>query len=167
MELHYFSTLARYHRWAYGKLYDQVDRLPEGQYFESRGLFFDSIHGTLNHLLLAERIWMGRFIGEPYAFNGLDDELLEAAVPLRDAMFEQCDKWDAFVDSLAASDLDADVRYRNTQGTELAFPLEYLLGHVFNHATHHRGQVSAVLTQSGLPAPVMDLPFFLIEEARK
>lgn len=167
MDKAYFETLSRYHRWAYGRLYDEVDRLPEGQYFASRKLFFDSIHGTLNHLLLVERLWMGRLTGNPVEFNGLDDELIKAAVPLRDAIFEQCDAWDDYIERLDASALEQDVEYRNTRGDVLAFPLGLLLAHVFNHATHHRGQISAALTQSGLPAPVMDIPYYLMEESSR
>lgn len=166
MDKEYFATLARYHRWASEQLYDQVDRLPEGQYFASRRLFFDSIHGTLNHILLADRIWYGRFVGKPFKLSGLDQELVEAMVPLRDEIFEQCARWSAFVEELDGERLDQPLSYTDTQGREHSYPLKFLLAHVFNHATHHRGQVSAALTQAGLPAPVMDLPYFLMEEAR-
>lgn len=164
MDKAYLQTMARYNRWAYERLYNEIDRLPEGQYFADRGLFFRSIHGTLNHLLLAERLWLGRFVGDPPVFNGLDEELVEAMVPLRDAIFEQCSAWDAYIDALDPELLERDLAYRNTRGQELAFPLKFLLAHVFNHASHHRGQVSTALTQSGLPAPVMDLVYFMMEE---
>lgn len=163
MNTEYFKTLAAYHRWAYEKLYDQVDRLSDGQYHLDRAMFFDSIHGSLNHLLLADRIWYGRFIDKPFELTGLDQELEEERTRLRDAIFDQCDTWEQYIAGLTESDLASELKYRNTKGRTLEMPMVYLLGHVFNHATHHRGQVSTALTQAGLEAPVMDLPYFLME----
>jgi uncharacterized damage-inducible protein DinB len=138
-----------------------------GSIFQQRRLFFGSVHGTLNHILLAERIWHGRFIDKPHAFTGLDQELVTGRVPLRDAIFEQCTTWDIYLAGLGPDALDRELRYTNTHGRAFAFPLKLLLAHVFNHATHHRGQVSAALTQAGLEAPVMDIPYFLIEESAR
>lgn len=165
MDKAYFETLARYHRWACEQLYDQVDRLTDGQYFQQRRLFFGSVHGTLNHILLAERIWHGRFIDKPYAITGLDQELVAGRVPLRDAIFEQCTAWDKYLADLEPGAPDRELSYVNTHGRKFSYPLKLLLAHVFNHATHHRGQVSAALTQAGLEAPAMDIPYFLIEES--
>lgn len=162
MSKEYFETLSRYHFWAFERLYDQVDRLSDGQYRQDRGMFFRSVHGTLNHILLAERIWLGRFTGKPYEVTGLDQELEQERTQLRDAIFEQCELWEEYIGGLTGKAIEAPLRYTNTKGQEFEFPLSLLLGHVFNHATHHRGQASTALTQAGLEAPVMDLPYFLI-----
>ncbi len=158
----YFRTLSAYHRWAFERLYNQVDRLSDGQYHQDRGMFFQSVHGTLNHILLVERLWHGRFVGKPYAVDGLDQELEVERTRLRDALFEQCDTWDDYIASLSETDITGILKYQNLQGRELEMPLVYLLGHVFNHATHHRGQISVALTQAGLEAPEMDLPYHLL-----
>src|SRR5690606_17438558 len=60
----YFPILARYHRWAYGRLYERIDELGDADYHADRGLFFRSIHGSLNHLLLVDRLWLQRLEGQ-------------------------------------------------------------------------------------------------------
>lgn len=157
----HFSLLARYHRWAYGRLYERVDELGDPDYFADKGLFFGSIHGSLNHLLLVDRLWQSRLEGIATGKVNLAEELHAARDPLREAIFSQCDALIAFVDQLDESRFDAEWRYVNSAGEPAAWPFASLLSHLFNHATHHRGQISTALTQSGREAPVMDIPYFL------
>ncbi len=157
----HFSLLARYHRWAYGRLYERIDELGDADYFADRGLFFGSVHGSLNHLLLVDRLWQARLEGIRTGRVNLAEELESDRTALRDAIFAQCDVLIAFVDALDETRFDADVRYVSSQGEASTRPLAPLLSHIFNHATHHRGQVSTALTQCGLEAPVMDIPYFL------
>ena len=165
MDKAYFLELAGYHRWAYERLYEQVDRLTEGAQREDRGLFFRSVHGTLNHLLLVERLWHGRMIRKPYAVTGLDQEIEANPTALRDGIFRQCDVWDDYIAGLDGDALLENLDYTSTKGEAHSMPLRFLLAHVFNHATHHRGQISTALTQAGLAAPVMDIPYYLAEKS--
>jgi len=75
MLLDQVRTFARYNAWANRRLYDACARLPREEYYRDRKAFFGSLHGTLNHLLLADRIWLGRIKGKPIAVRGLDEEL--------------------------------------------------------------------------------------------
>lgn len=157
----HFSMLARYHRWAYDRLYERVDELDDTDYFADKGLFFGSIHGSLNHLLLVDRLWQARLEGVVTGKVDLAETLQDARRPLRDAIFTQCEQLAAFIDALDADRFDRELRYVNSAGEPAAWPFALLLAHLFNHATHHRGQISTALTQCGLDAPVMDIPYFL------
>jgi len=154
--------LSRYHIWAYETLYTSLVPLDDEQYFSPCGLFFGSIHGTLNHLLVAERIWCGRITGEPYAVAGLDVEIEPARGALEHAIYEQGAYWAAWIAQEEDEDsLRRTLTYTNLAGTRFDNALVHVLLHVFNHGTHHRGQISAALTALGLPAPVLDLIQFL------
>ncbi|MDE2148300.1 MAG: DinB family protein [Gammaproteobacteria bacterium] len=159
----YFQTLSRYHRWAYRRLYAVAGQLGEADYRRDCGLFFGSIHATLNHLLLVDRLWIGRLQGEPFEVTGLDQELVAERGALERSIDAHCAKIEHFVDGLDDARLSGALAYRSTKGLPFEQPFVLLLGHVFNHATHHRGQVSAALTRLGLKAPVMDLPYYLLE----
>src|SRR5688500_2395658 len=75
--------LAEYNTWMNGKLYAACATLPDEERKRERGAFFHSIHGTLNHVLLADSVWMGRFDGKPFAFKSLDEELCASFDELR------------------------------------------------------------------------------------
>src|SRR3990167_7434458 len=89
----HLARLSRYHQWAYETLYQQVETLTDTDYRRDIGLFFGSIHGTLNHLLLAEQIWWGRIQQQPIRFSGLDQEVQPDRAQLRTAIAEQARRW--------------------------------------------------------------------------
>ena len=60
MKKHY-HTFAGYNAWANRRLYEAAGTLSDAEYRADRGAFFKSMHGTLNHLLATDRIWMKRF----------------------------------------------------------------------------------------------------------
>lgn len=157
------GQMAAYHGWAYGRLFDAVDRMAESDYRHDFGLFFRSVHGTLNHLLVVERLWRERLEGVPASTPRLDQELQHERGALREALLDFASRWPVFVSGIPEPALGEALAYRNLQGIDLSLPLAPLILHVFNHATHHRGQISAVLTRLGFPAPEMDLPYFLLE----
>jgi len=160
----YFSMLARYHRWAYGRLYERVNEIDDAKYFEDRNLFFRSIHGSLNHLLLVDRLWLARLRGEKTGKVDLGEELETDRQRLERSVFEQCDALIDFTDALDETRIDAGISYVSSKGESFTMPLAPLMAHIVNHGTHHRGQVSTALTQLGIEAPVMDIPYFLIEQ---
>ena len=81
--------MAGYHAWAFERLYAALVPLDDAAYRDDCGLFFRTIHGTLNHLLLADRVWFARFQGERYEVAGLDSELEGDRVLLEHALADQ------------------------------------------------------------------------------
>jgi len=116
------------------------------------------VHGTLNHLLVGDRIWMQRLTGEGDAPTSLDAILCDDLKSLRAARAEEDARIIAFVAGLSDADLARKVRYRTiSRPAEIEQELGYALPHVFNHQTHHRGQVHGLLTRITGDAPSLDL----------
>ncbi|WP_460452062.1 DinB family protein [Alsobacter sp. SYSU BS001988] len=154
-------SFAGYNAWANRRLYDAAARLDDADYRADRGAFFRSVHGTLNHLLAADRIWMRRFTGEGDAPKRLDVILHDRLEDLRRAREAEDARIVAFAQGLTEERLAGSIRYaRVTTGEVFAQPLAPALDHFFNHQTHHRGQVHALLTGLGAEAPELDLLFY-------
>ena len=119
------------------------------------------MHGTLNHLLVADRIWMRRFTGEGEAPSRLDAVLAEAFGDLRAAREREDARIVAYVAGLSEATLAGRFRYRTiVNPADVEQPLAPALIHLFNHQTHHRGQVHALLAGLGHDAPSLDLILF-------
>lgn len=157
-------VMARYNRWMNDKLYAVAEELSDAERKQDRGAFFGSIHRTLNHLLLADRVWLGRFTGAaleegelgPGGIRSLDQELYEDFDELRRERAKTDDEIEAFVATLTEETLTSDLRYLR-RGVVNAFPLWHAVAHFFNHQTHHRGQVTTLLMQAGHDPGVTDL----------
>ena len=154
-------TLADYHAWAFEVLYDALLPVSDEHYHADAGLFFRSIHRTLNHLLLGDRVWFGRFVGTPYAVSGLDAELEADRARLERALYEQTVRWRGWLEQQSDSALAGTLAYTNLAGTAFVQPISMTLLHVFNHGTHHRGQISAAVSGFGHDVPEMDLIWYL------
>ncbi len=156
-----FPMLAAYNRWANLRLCTAAAELTDDQYRADRGAFFKSVHGTLNHLLVTDRIWMSRFTGEGGAPDRLDAILFERLADLAAARSAEDERIVAYVDGLDDAALAGTIRYRRVSTPEVFVqPLAPALLHMFNHETHHRGQVHAILTGLVGTAPALDLMFF-------
>ena len=154
----HFVLLARYNAWANARIYEAAAALSDADYRADRGAFFKSVHGTLNHLLVGDRIWMRRFTGAGDAPNRLDAILFEDFADLRAARDREDERIVAYVDSLGEEAPQGLIRYRTiTNPTDVEQPLAPALLHFFNHQTHHRGQVHALLTGLTGAAPSLDL----------
>jgi uncharacterized damage-inducible protein DinB len=154
----HFQMLAAYNAWANERLYDAAVKLPDADYRADRGAFFGSLHGTLNHLLLGDRIWMHRFTGEGEEPKQLDAILFDDFAELRAARRREDARIVAYIDSLSDAALAGTLRYRSTRSpAELEQELAPLLLHFFNHQTHHRGQAHCLLTGFAGEAPSFDL----------
>lgn len=156
----YFQRMARYNRWANGLIYDAAAKIPDEAYRRDVGAFFGSVHGTLNHLLAADRIWLKRLTGEGEAPARLDAVLFDDFGALRDARETEDERLLAWTGRLSPEDFERDFSYRNMAGEIFANPLDLILGHVFNHQTHHRGQAHAIIGHLGFEPPSMDLVYF-------
>ncbi|HET6236458.1 MAG TPA: DinB family protein [Acetobacteraceae bacterium] len=157
----HFDTFARYNAWANRRLYDAAADLSDADYRADRGAFFKSMHGTLNHLLVTDRIWMQRITGQGDAPDRLDAILFDDLVALRGAREAEDQRIVAHVTGLAEARLAGVIRYRRVSTPEIfEQPLAPALAHLFNHQTHHRGQAHMILTSLGRKAPELDLLYF-------
>jgi len=160
------EMMASYNAWANRRLFGAAASLPDAAYRQPVGVFFGSLHGTLNHLLVADRIWMRRLTGQGDAPTRLDAILFEKLDALREAREIEDRRIRDYVESLSSSDLDARFEYANTRGQAQRQPRWEALVHLFNHQTHHRGQAHACLTRLGVSEPPsLDLVVLQREQA--
>jgi uncharacterized damage-inducible protein DinB len=161
--LDHFRALARYTGWANERLNEAIAALDPEAFGRDCGVFFKSIKGTLNHLLVADRIWLHRFTGEGPTYPRLDLVLHEEAGAFAEARRAEDRRILAYVEGLTEQDLAGEIRYHRLDGTEHRDPLAPTLTHFFNHQTHHRGQAHACLTEVAGRAPALDFLYFLRE----
>ncbi|MFQ5776219.1 MAG: DinB family protein [Kiloniellaceae bacterium] len=158
----HFRTMARYNAWANGEVYDAASGLPEAEYKRERpAAFFGSIHATLNHLLVVDRLWFGRVEGVDPGPLRLDQILNDDFDALRAARAAEDRRIIDLVEGLDEDALAGDRTFKDTKGNLWTMPLRTMLATVFNHQTHHRGQVHALLKEAGVAPPPLDLPVYL------
>lgn len=165
-----FCLMAQYNSWVNNHIYELAASLSEEKRQRNLGTFFKSIHGTLNHLLLVDRVWLGRFAtGSGYTFNALRDanlvfefeslgQILYADfIDLRRERMETDKVIEKWMQELEPEMLLAHVHYfSSTLKIELEHPLWFALTHFFNHQTHHRGQVTTLFSQLGQDYGITD-----------
>jgi uncharacterized damage-inducible protein DinB len=157
----HYRMFGHYNAWANKRLYDAAAKLSPEQYRTDGGAFFKSVHGTLNHLLATDRIWMQRFTGEGDAPTRLDAILFETFDGLRAAREAEDRRIVDFVDRLDDARVAGTIKYRRVSSPEeFEQELAPALAHWFNHQTHHRGQVHTLLTGLVGEAPELDLLYF-------
>ena len=162
----HFIQLARYNVWATQQLLAAIEPVSELDYRRDLRLFFKSIHGTLNHLLVGEHmLWQRRFARGESPKLALDMEIEPDRDRLGQALKGGAKTWEPLIESWPAERFDGQLAYTNMRGEAMSLPFTTTLAHVFNHGTHHRGQISAALTMLGQPAPELDLVYFL-QQAR-
>ena len=164
MKPHY-QMFAAYNQWANATLYAAASALSEDEFNRDTGAFFGSVCRTLNHLLVADRVWLNRFSGEgpqPTALNAL----LHADFPsLQAARLAEDQRIIGLIDSLTEERLDGTFTYSPISNPgAVTQRLSSALAHMFNHQTHHRGQCHTILTTLGKPSLTLDLVYFLRAE---
>ena len=154
-----WAQFARYNTLANQRLYAAAADLPDSDRKRDVGAFFTSLHGTLNHLLIGDRIWMARFEGGAAPSTGLDAIVHDSFDDLRTARVAMDATIEGFFASRPAAFFERPLRYVNNEGRDFEDPPSLILPHFFNHQTHHRGQAHAILSQLGLGrrTPVLDL----------
>lgn len=156
-----YVTFAGYNRWANERLYDAASALSDTDYRADRGAFFKSVHGTLNHLLVADRIWMLRLTGTGNSPYRLDEILFDDFTELRTARRAEDERLITWIEGLDENALAQTIRYRMLANpATIDQDLSSALDHVFNHQTHHRGQAHGLLTAITGHAPPLDLVVF-------
>ena len=152
-----WAQYALYNRLANETLYAACADLSEAERRRDLGAFFKSVHGTLNHLLLGDRIWMTRFEGGSHPSTDLGAVVHEQFEALRAARREMDARIETFFAALPPGYLGGALRYVNNSGFDSDDPVEVILPHFFNHQTHHRAQIHTMLSQLGRDPPVLDL----------
>ncbi|MBK9082682.1 MAG: DinB family protein [Rhizobiales bacterium] len=156
----FVRLMARYNRWQNRNLYAAADALDEAARRADRGAFFKSIHGTLSHLAWGDAMWMSRFDGAPKPAVGIaaspelhaDWSALKAAREAQDAAILD---WAGRVSpAFLAGELSW---FSGALGRDVTAPGATTGAHFFNHQTHHRGQVHAMLTAAGAKPGDTDL----------
>ncbi|MBN9028249.1 MAG: damage-inducible protein DinB [Rhizobiales bacterium] len=164
----HYRMFADYNRWANERIYTAAAELSEADYRAHKGAFFGSLHGTLNHLLVADRVWMQRFTGHGEPVSTLDQVLHEDLAGLREARRLEDARIASWIDTLAEADFGRIISYTPlTNPQPITHPLGPALAHFFNHQTHHRGQCHTILTGLGKPSVTLDLIYFLRSEGSR
>jgi uncharacterized damage-inducible protein DinB len=164
---HLCVLLARYHRWAYKRLYQTLDQLSDNDYRARRNMQYGSIHRTLNHLLLSDTLWYSRLTGGRFAIKQRDQEVEFDREKLFDRLVWQATTLAVFAKDCGEEALAGKLSYTDGDGKEQSMPLAGALLHVFNHATHHRSQIAAILAELGQASPDLDMVCFLQERQKK
>jgi uncharacterized damage-inducible protein DinB len=158
----YVQRMARYNRWQNENLYGVANALSDAERRQERGTWFGSIHKTLNHILWGDKSWMGRFTDLPRPTVGIPDSVSVypewSDLKSERAAFDQkiLDWSDSVDDAWLAAD---QTYYSGATKREWTRQRWVLVTHMFNHQTHHRGQVHSMLTQAGGRPSDTDLPF--------
>ncbi|RCK54217.1 hypothetical protein TH25_02600 [Thalassospira profundimaris] len=162
MNAAYFQMLARYNQWANNHVLAACQTLDQRALDAPREAFFPSIIKTLNHVWVADTLWLARLRGDV-----LNRALDDVPWPLFDGYKAACQACDqdliALVDGLDDTDVTKTIAYKTVAGVSYETPCHVILGHVFNHQTHHRGQVHSQLISAGCPSLEIDLIYFARE----
>jgi uncharacterized damage-inducible protein DinB len=156
--LEYAKTKATYNRWMNDRIYAACAKLADQDRKRDVGAFFKSIHGTLNHILVGDRVWLGRFTEVPFTVRSLDQELYADFTQLRAQRHRTDEDIIAWVTSRSGSEFQGQMSYMSTINPQpRTYPFWLVVVHFFNHQVHHRGQVTALLMQNGIDPGVTDL----------
>ncbi|MGI9315779.1 MAG: DinB family protein [bacterium] len=163
------QLMAQYNRWMNNNILLEVSNLDPDAVYQDLGAFFKSIGGTLNHILVGDIIWLKRYMDHSTTFSSLTalskfeqpqalDQLLHQDISRLAQSREEVDRILVdLCDEVTDYDLDQSLTYKNTGGEIFSRPFGALMLHLFNHQTHHRGQITTLLNQSGVDPGVTDL----------
>jgi uncharacterized damage-inducible protein DinB len=161
MSIDNFRQLADYNHWANRRIYAAALAMPDEEYRRPTGVFFGSLHGTLNHLLVTDRIWLKRLTGEGEAPNRLNTILFEDRSELARARMAEDARLTRVINAYGEADLERPVSYHTSSGAPQQQMLKDILLHLFNHQTHHRGHAHACCSiVTGKEPPPLDLLMF-------
>lgn len=160
IDAEYCRTMSDYNAWMNRRLYALCAGMTDAQRKQDRGAFFSSIHLTLNHILYGDLAFMSRFTGDPAEVPAIHGELYGDF----DELTQARERLDARISSWSVT-LDQDWLSQNltffskVDNKSRTLPRWLLLMHLFNHQTHHRGQITTLLSQMGLDIGPTDIPF--------
>ena len=159
----YARLMARYNSWQNKQLSETLDAQPDTVLRAERGAFFGSILATLNHVLWGDAMWMSRFdpkIPKPDIPGSQSVGYMPTFAVWSAERFRMDGAIRMWADTLSALDLHGQMSWMSgITGREVRLPVATCVTHMFNHQTHHRGQVHAMMTAAGLRAPISDIVF--------
>ncbi|EQA46191.1 DinB family protein [Leptospira broomii serovar Hurstbridge str. 5399] len=169
-------SLSEYNLWMNDNIYESAEKLSDEIRKKDMGAFFGSIHGTLNHILWADKNWLGRFVDGGYGSAILDQNIAfkeqsQSSNPHyeiysdfsklkseRKSLDEKLIRW--VKEGLSEEIIRQDLEYKSTKGVPFSTPIYEVLTHFFNHQTHHRGQITTLLFQNGIDPGITDFIYF-------
>ncbi|WCL50611.1 DinB family protein [Leptospira sp. GIMC2001] len=158
MDLNHYKAMCQYNQWMNEKIYKVCSGLSDEERKKNRLAFFKSIHGTLNHILLADLVWISRLEVLPFQIKSLDQELYSDFNELQENRMHLDEKIIKLIDSYTNLDLTRILSYKGIANPKpRQYPIWFVLSHFFNHQTHHRGQITTLLSQMGLDIGSTDL----------
>jgi len=157
----YCLMMATYNTNANMTLYEACASLSDEELKDNKQAFFSSIHGTLNHIMVADDIWMARFKENAIPHQGLDIILYDSFSALRKARASRDQQLSSFFETVGDDFYGDNFTFTSMAGDTFTKPLQQIVSHFFNHQTHHRGQVHTLLSQAGIKTPVSDLPYLV------
>lgn len=155
----YFIVLADYQHWANEVLFNSLDHLQAEVIASDQGLYFNSIHHTVDHILLVSQAWQARLRGEQMEANYRvinQPDFRE----LKQSLRRETRKLQSWLESQPEAFFEAEIGYAGSDGKPRQMWARDALTHLFTHYAHHRGQVSAVITRLGGPCPEMDFVYY-------
>lgn len=160
IDAEYCQTMAAYNGWMNRKVYEGAAQLSDDERKADRGAFFRSIHSSLNHILWGDRVWLPRFNGKTYPVSGMGVDVYDDFAGLSDARRAMDGEINAWAAQLDSGQLAGTLTwFSGVAQRELSRPRWLCVTQMFNHQTHHRGQVTTLLKQAGIDPGVTDLPW--------
>ena len=157
----YFQLLANFNAWANMKIFSACKGLDDAEYKKDRRAFFSSIHGTLNHLLVVDRAYISRIEGIDHGLKSFDQILFESLLQLEEARINEDKRLIDLVNSLSLESIHKEITYKGFETGNTTYTINMILITLFNHQTHHRGQIHNMLSQAGIKPPQIDIPDFI------
>ncbi len=166
MDLETIRTLYDYHYWATDRILAAAEQITDEQFTTSKGHSFDTIQGTLVHLMNSEKMWLERWHHQPNeaALNPKNYSMMNEARMYWDMLRMKMEK---FLGELTADRLNEVIRYTNLEGKTFEYPLWQMMTHVIGHGQHHRSEVSTMLTEFGhANEPIDMIVYFRIKSGQ-
>lgn len=156
----YYELMAEYNKWMDGRLYDICSLIPDEERRKDMGAFFKSIHGTLNHLYYGDIAWLERLRDGKFTPRKLGIDLFDDFNEMRAAQEKMDGEIIEWARTLTPEYLNGGYEYKsNVDGRTRILPRWILTTHMFNHQTHHRGQLTTLIMQLGIDPGVTDIPW--------
>ena len=164
-----WRVLANYNRSYNETLLSALSTMPESEIWQDRGIYFKSIGITLNHIMVWDLTWLRRIhLARPefvslvrlnaFTDTNANDQILYEPLGEFAAARRRLDSvLTDFAEEVDRIAVDAVVSYMTKAGQVQNKTLGGLVQHLFNHQTHHRGQITAVLSQVGADYGVTDM----------
>ena len=156
-----FQLLANFNTWTNTKIFSACKELDEIEYKKDRKAFFSSIHGTLNHLLVVDRAFVAYIEEKNHGLKSLDQILYENLFQLEEARIKEDKRLVDLINNLSEESIHKEITYNGFETGKNTHTINTILITMFNHQTHHRGQIHNMLSQAGIKPPQIDIPDFI------